>query len=52
LDQYLELQVEHATAHLVDQAPASVLEGIRQALRQELATDPVLVSLASRLGAG
>ncbi len=52
LDQYLELQVEHATAHLVDQAPPAVLEEIRGALRQELAADPVLLSLTSRLGAG
>jgi hypothetical protein len=52
LDQYLELQVEHATAHLADQAPPSVLEEIRGALRQELAADPVLLSLTSRLGAG
>ena len=50
-DQYLELQIQHATSHLEGQAPASLLDEIRGVLREELTSDPVLASLASRVAA-
>lgn len=48
---YLEMQVQRATAHLVDHAPAATLESVRSELREQLAADPVLRSLAERIAA-
>lgn len=49
VDQYLDLQVERATAHLVDRASPSALEQVRSELREQLATDPVLRTLAEQV---
>lgn len=42
--QYVELKVAEATAHLAA-LPASELEGIKETLRERLASDPTLVEL-------
>jgi hypothetical protein len=47
LDEYLDAQVEAATAHLRT-LPAEQLDFIRQSLRAELGSDPVLVELVRR----
>lgn len=52
VDEYLDLQVERATAHLADKAPAAALELVRSELRQQLAADPLLRSLSERLVGG
>jgi hypothetical protein len=49
LDDYLEIQVQEATSHLVDRLPATALDAVRAELRVQLATDPVLRSLAARI---
>lgn len=48
---YLELQVDRATAHLVDHAPRATVELVRSELREQLAADPVLRSLVERIAA-
>ena len=52
VDEYLDLQVERATAHLADKAPAAALDLVRSELRQQLAADPLLRSLSERLVGG
>jgi hypothetical protein len=49
VDQYLDLQVDRATAHLVDRTSPSALEQVRSELREQLATDPVLRTLAEQV---
>jgi hypothetical protein len=44
VDEYLDLKVQEATAHLAG-LPAHDLETIRSALRDRLASDPTLVEL-------
>jgi hypothetical protein len=43
---YLDLKVTEATEHLAASLPAEMLEEIRNALRERLATDPTLSELA------
>jgi len=47
LDEYLEVRVQAATAHLGVLPPAQ-LDFIRETLRAELGSDPVLVELVRR----
>lgn len=46
--QYLDLRVEQATVHLEGSIPAERLEFIREALREQLETDPMLVELVGK----
>jgi hypothetical protein len=48
LDQYLDARADEAVRHLVEKLPAEQLEFVRQSLREQLATDPVLVELVRR----
>jgi hypothetical protein len=48
LDQYLDGRVSEATGHLVGKISADQLEFVKQSLREQLATDPVLVELVQR----
>ncbi len=48
LDQYLDTRVDSAVEHLEGKLPADQLDFVRQTLRQELETDPVLVELVRR----
>ena len=48
LDQYLDARVDGAVRHLVEKLPADQLDFVRQSLREQLATDPVLVELVRR----
>lgn len=48
LDQYLDTRVDSAVEHLDGKLPADQLDFVRQTLRQELETDPVLVELVRR----
>lgn len=48
IDQYLDTRVDSAVAHLEGKLPADQLDFVRQTLRQELETDPVLVELVRR----
>ena len=48
LDQYLDGRVSDATSHLVGKLSPDQLEFVRQSLREQLATDPVLVELVQR----
>lgn len=52
VDAYLDLQVERATAHLVDRAPAAALAQVKEELRAQLACDPVLRALAEQVTSG
>ncbi len=52
VEQYLEVQVERATAHLEARLSTEQLGAIRDELRAQLASDPVLASLARRATAG
>lgn len=52
LEQYLDAEVVRATSHLEPQSSPALVEVIRSALREELASDPVLLALASRISAG
>lgn len=47
-NRYLDLRVEQATAHLEGLLPGDQLSFIRESLRAQLETDPMLVELASR----
>jgi hypothetical protein len=48
LDQYLDARVAEATAHLAGRVTAEQLEVVKQTLRTELSSDPVLVELLRR----
>jgi hypothetical protein len=48
LEQYLDARVADATAHLEGKLAAEQLEFVKRSLRQQLATDPVLVELIRR----
>jgi len=48
LDQYLDGRVSDATSHLVGKLSPDQLEFVKQSLREQLATDPVLVELVRR----
>ena len=48
LDQYLDGRVSDATSHLVGKLSPDQLEFVKQSLRDQLATDPVLVELVQR----
>ncbi len=52
LEQYLEGEVLRATSHLEQRASSAMVEVIRSALREELASDPVLLALARTIKAG
>lgn len=54
VDEYLDLQVNEAVAHLEGKLPPNQLEFVRESLREQLTEDPVLVELVRRttLGAG
>jgi hypothetical protein len=48
LDQYLELRVTDAVQHLDGKISAEQLDFVKQSLREQLRTDPVLVELVRR----
>ncbi|MBX3185176.1 MAG: hypothetical protein KIT72_16780 [Polyangiaceae bacterium] len=48
LDQYLDLQVDGAVAHLEGKLSVSELSVVRDTLREQLVSDPVLVELTTR----
>lgn|SRR5450432_2990487 len=48
LDQYLDGRVSDATRHLAGKISPDQLEFVKQSLREQLATDPVLVELVQR----
>ncbi len=48
LDQYLDTRVTDAVQHLQGKLPVDQLEFVKQSLRDQLATDPVLVELVRR----
>jgi hypothetical protein len=48
LDQYLDARVAEATSHLAGSMSAEQLEFVKQTLRTELSSDPVLVELLRR----
>jgi hypothetical protein len=48
LDQYLDSRVGEATGHLIGKISPDQLEFVKQSLREQLATDPVLVELVQR----
>src|SRR5450432_969237 len=48
LDQYLDGRVNDATSHLAGKISPDQLEFVKQSLREQLATDPVLVELVQR----
>ena len=48
LDQYLDGRVGDATSHLVGKLSPDQLDFVRQSLREQMATDPVLVELVHR----
>jgi hypothetical protein len=48
LDQYLDGRVNDATYHLAGKISPDQLEFVKQSLREQLATDPVLVELVQR----
>ncbi len=48
VDQYLDGRVSDATRHLVGKLSPDQLEFVKQSLREQLATDPVLVELVQR----
>lgn len=48
LDQYLDGRVSEATQHLAGKISPDQLEFVKQSLREQLATDPVLVELVQR----
>jgi hypothetical protein len=52
LDQYLEQRVDQAVSHLAGKIAPSELEFVKQSLREQLQTDPVLVELVRRSTAG
>jgi hypothetical protein len=48
LDRYLDVQVNAAMSHVSGGLPPAQLEFIREALREQIASDPVLVELVRR----
>ena len=48
LDQYLDTQVNRATEHLNGKISPEQLDFVKQSLREQLGTDPVLVELVQR----
>jgi hypothetical protein len=48
LDQYLDGRVDEATSHLSGKLSPDQLDFVKQSLREQLATDPVLVELVQR----
>jgi hypothetical protein len=48
LDQYLDGRVSEATNHLAGKISPEQLDFVKQSLREQLATDPVLVELVQR----
>ena len=48
LDQYLDGRVQEAVEHLVGKLPAEQLDFVRETLREQLSSDPVLVELVRR----
>jgi hypothetical protein len=48
LDQYLDGRVNEATSHLSGKLSPDQLDFVKQSLREQLATDPVLVELVQR----
>ena len=48
LDQYLDSRVSEATQHLAGKVSPDQLEFVKQSLREQMATDPVLVELVQR----
>lgn len=48
LDQYLDTRVAEAVQHLQGKLPVDQLEFVKHSLREQLATDPVLVELVRR----
>jgi hypothetical protein len=48
LDQYLDGRVNDATSHLSNKLSPDQLDFVKQSLREQLATDPVLVDLVQR----
>ena len=48
LDQYLEGRVHEATLHLADKLSPEQLDFVKESLREQFATDPVLIELVQR----
>jgi hypothetical protein len=48
LQRYLDTRVDDAVRHLDGRLPGAELEFVKQALREELASDPVLLELVRR----
>lgn len=48
LDQYLDGRAEEAVQHLVGKLPPEQLDFVRETLREQLGSDPVLVELVKR----
>ena len=48
IDEYLDGRVDEAVQHLVGRLPAEQLDFVRQTLREQLSSDPVLVELVRR----
>jgi hypothetical protein len=48
LDHYLDVQVNAAMSHIGSGLPAAQLDFIRETLREQIASDPVLVELVRR----
>ena len=48
LDRYLDVQVNSAMSHVSGALPAAQLDFIRETLREQIASDPVLVELMRR----
>ncbi|HEY2405658.1 MAG TPA: hypothetical protein VGI10_06635 [Polyangiaceae bacterium] len=52
LDQYLSQRVDLAVGHLTSKLAPAELDFVKQSLRDQLETDPVLVELVQRTTAG
>jgi hypothetical protein len=52
VDDYVDSRVEHATEHLAGKLPTEQLEFVKNALREQIATDPVLLELVRRATGG
>ncbi len=48
LEQYLDTRVTEATSHLTDKLSPEQLDFVKQSLREQLSSDPVLVELVQR----
>jgi hypothetical protein len=48
LDQYLDGRVSDATSHLAGKLSPDQLDFVKQSLREQISTDPVLVELVQR----